>query len=65
MTVTVVKNDDTVYVPIPVNNPSTAYKASLHVLLKHFADFHHTVLKVVSALGLKLSADVRDGAEVA
>jgi hypothetical protein len=48
MTVTVAKNDDTVYVPIPVNNPSSAYKASLHVLLKHFADFHHTVLKVVS-----------------
>lgn len=46
--ITVTKNDDTVYVPVYINNASTAYKASLHILLKHFADVHHTILKVVS-----------------
>ena len=45
---TVSKPDDTVYIPIPVTDASTAYKASLHIILKHFSDFHHTILKVVS-----------------
>lgn len=43
-----VTDPDTVYIPIKIISPSSAYKASMQILLKHTADINHLMMKIIA-----------------
>jgi hypothetical protein len=44
----IANNTDTTYIPIEVKTASDGYKAHLHLMLNHFANVNHLMLKIVS-----------------
>jgi hypothetical protein len=43
-----VTDPDTVYIPIKIISPSSAYKATMQILLKHTADINHIMMKIIA-----------------